>query len=366
MDITVITICLNDLEGLRKTRKSVDEQTIQAYKHIIIDGGSHDGTKMYLETLTGDDAVWVSEPDKGRSDAFNKGISMAKESLIICLNAGDVFKDAHVIEDVLDDWNKCEADVLCYPVVRTDGSIINVSEELWDKGLLAHQGIFISKKVYEELGGYNTFLSNRMDYDFFYRMAKAKVDHKIFERIVSVFDINGITTYGRNNAIIEGAGIKLLYDKTKYLVDVIGELSIVRKDISTSNSFENITIENTNTIKKKLLIQWVRNTQNNKRIADYLLRIGVRFTSIYGCGEIGKLLAGELQGIVITEFIDKKADKLSMEKYPVVAVNDMNPDVDAVIVTTLYDEDSIFEDLKGVFKGRIIHIKSLIDNVSRQ
>ncbi len=94
MLFSIVTVAFNNLEGLRRTGVSVAEQTCRDHEWIVIDGGSADGTKDYLEKSA---ARWVSEPDKGIYDAMNKGLAMAQGDYMIFMNAGDEFAAADVL-----------------------------------------------------------------------------------------------------------------------------------------------------------------------------------------------------------------------------------------------------------------------------
>jgi glycosyltransferase involved in cell wall biosynthesis len=76
--LSIVTISYNDLEGLKKTVDSLQCQETRAdVEQIIIDGGSHDGTKEYLGKNSKLFSYWHSKPDKGIYDAMNIGLSHA-------------------------------------------------------------------------------------------------------------------------------------------------------------------------------------------------------------------------------------------------------------------------------------------------
>ena len=103
MNISIITITYNNLVGLMKTVNSVLQQSqILNIEYIIIDGGSSDGTKEYLESLP-QYVSWISEPDRGISHAFNKGIEKASGDMLLFLNSGDSFLDFDIIKNMLSD-----------------------------------------------------------------------------------------------------------------------------------------------------------------------------------------------------------------------------------------------------------------------
>jgi GT2 family glycosyltransferase len=87
---SIVTPCLNAARTLPTTLESVSSQDYPSVEHIIVDGGSTDGTLDLLERSQ--DTRWVSEPDRGLSDAVNKGVRMAKGDLIGWLNADDLYR----------------------------------------------------------------------------------------------------------------------------------------------------------------------------------------------------------------------------------------------------------------------------------
>jgi glycosyltransferase involved in cell wall biosynthesis len=86
---TIVTPCLNGAATLPQALASVREQDYAGeVEHLVIDGGSTDGT---LEVLEQAGVRYLSEPDRGLSDAVNKGIRMAHGDMIGWLNADDVY-----------------------------------------------------------------------------------------------------------------------------------------------------------------------------------------------------------------------------------------------------------------------------------
>ena len=101
MRLSVISIAFNNLKGLQKTLAVFNGQNLSDQVEIVVvDGGSMDGTKAFLEsqTLTHN---WVSEPDKGIYNAMNKGLAMAKGDYVWFLNSGDYVEDFAVVEKLL-------------------------------------------------------------------------------------------------------------------------------------------------------------------------------------------------------------------------------------------------------------------------
>ena len=99
--VTIITVVLNGEDYLEQTIKSVINQTYDNIEYIVIDGGSRDKTKDIIKLYDSVIDYWVSEEDKGISDAFNKGISLATGEIIGILNASDWYENDAVETIVL-------------------------------------------------------------------------------------------------------------------------------------------------------------------------------------------------------------------------------------------------------------------------
>ena len=101
--LTLITINYNNYEGLRATVASVMNQNApKKWRWIVIDGGSTDGSKEYLERNSELFDYWVSEPDKGIYDAMNKGLQQVEDGYVWFLNSGDRLRETFTMSMVLE------------------------------------------------------------------------------------------------------------------------------------------------------------------------------------------------------------------------------------------------------------------------
>ena len=100
MKLSIITINYNNLEGLKKTYDSVVCQTWTDYEWIVIDGGSTDGSREFIEEHQDKFAYWCSEPDKGVYNAMNKGIAKAQGEYLNFMNSGDRYHSRSVLAEV--------------------------------------------------------------------------------------------------------------------------------------------------------------------------------------------------------------------------------------------------------------------------
>jgi glycosyltransferase involved in cell wall biosynthesis len=186
--ISVITPCFNSARTLRDTIESVRSQDYRDWEHIIIDGGSQDGTLELLRDYP--HLQWSSEKDEGHYDAMNKGIATARGDCIVILNADDCFRPG-ALHATAEAFQKNPAwDALFGDVVFVDerGEKIYQREEagydykvlLYGLDYICHQALFVRKGVYERLGGYRQKdFRNSADYEFKLRLGRAgcKVGH---------------------------------------------------------------------------------------------------------------------------------------------------------------------------------------------
>ena len=104
MKLSIVTISLNNLVGLRRTWHSIECQTWRDFEWIVVDGGSQDGSVDFLQALTVRPQWWVSERDTGVYNAMNKGVRHARGQHVIFMNAGDVFHSECTLEQIF----KCD------------------------------------------------------------------------------------------------------------------------------------------------------------------------------------------------------------------------------------------------------------------
>ena len=100
MKYSIITVNFNNREGLKKTIESVMCQSFRDFEHIIIDGGSTDGSVDVLREYDEHITYWVSEKDNGIYNAMNKGIAKSTGEYLNFMNSGDCFYNADVLAKV--------------------------------------------------------------------------------------------------------------------------------------------------------------------------------------------------------------------------------------------------------------------------
>jgi glycosyltransferase involved in cell wall biosynthesis len=173
MKLSIITINYNDLAGLKNTVDSVTNQRWKEYEHIIIDGGSTDGSSDYIKNNAQYFSYSVSEPDKGIYNAMNKGIAKANGEYLLMLNSGDVLHNGEVLGKVFDKTNYTQ-DIIYGDVDRESKGVVFTESIFPDKltfgflrnGMISHQAVFFKRKLHNIVGLYDETLKYGADWHF--------------------------------------------------------------------------------------------------------------------------------------------------------------------------------------------------------
>lgn len=179
MKFSIITITYNSSQYLGETIASVRSQNYPEYEHIIIDGGSTDGTLDIIRRHAGADSRihWISEPDNGISDAFNKGVRMATGEVIGILNSDDRYavNALKVVADAISAHPEC--DVFHGNMLRFQGDTplfmlkpSDLQRNIWHEMPMNHPATFVTSRAYKVVGEFDTGLKIAMDYDLMLRL----------------------------------------------------------------------------------------------------------------------------------------------------------------------------------------------------
>jgi len=178
--VTILTASLNSVATLRKTLQSLKEQEFKDFEHIVIDGGSQDGTVEILREFEHRyNLQWISEPDRGIADALNKGLRRSKGRYILVVQADDYLTDPFVLQKSYAVLKDESFDIHAFPVILDHpgkGRILLKPRPIpwWNhfKTILQHQGTFVHRRVFDRIGEFRDEFSIALDYDFFYRALK--------------------------------------------------------------------------------------------------------------------------------------------------------------------------------------------------
>lgn len=229
--LSIITINYNNAEGLRKTLASVASQTYADIEHVIVDGGSTDGSVAIIEAYASDVArrasgsvpaggegcyaavegqdstpangaqplvaqdatspratqphkvTWISEKDTGIYNAMNKGIKMATGDYCQFLNSGDLLLNPHVTQQMIEHLDQINAQReepigVMYgnmKKVMPDGKILHdacngghdVTLNMFYRGCLNHSPAYILRALFDKYGMYDESLRICSDWKFY-------------------------------------------------------------------------------------------------------------------------------------------------------------------------------------------------------
>lgn len=199
MKISIITINLNNKDGLKKTIESVINQTVyDKVEYIIIDGGSTDGSIDVIKENLDKFSFWVSEKDNGIYNAMNKGIKVSTGDYLLFLNSGDYLKENNVLEKALpyleydvvygNEWKVNERYKGPYEAKYPD----KLDEGFFRRTSLPHQSTFIRAELFKE-NTYSETFKIISDWKFFIEAFRSGKTYKHMPFIVAVYDCSGFS-----------------------------------------------------------------------------------------------------------------------------------------------------------------------------
>ncbi len=206
--ISIITVNLNNLSGLKKTLQSVLEQDYPEIEYLIIDGGSIDGSAEFIKSNENKFSYWISEKDSGIYDAMNKGIAKAKGEYLLFLNSGDFFSSKESISKLI--YGNSNYDIIYGNIAMNKTSSLevvkypaNLSLNYFRYATLPHQASLIKKNLFLNYGNYITYFKIVSDWAFFCDVImKHKATYKHVDEVITIFDITGISSQPSSGIII--------------------------------------------------------------------------------------------------------------------------------------------------------------------
>ena len=183
--VSIITIVYNGEKFIEKCIQSVLDQSYSSIEYIIIDGGSTDHTVDIIKKYAASVTTWISEKDKGISDAFNKGLQLAKGEVIGLINADDWY-ESYAVEKVvgmMGDFDIIYGDLKLWKNDKVDFVLRGNHEYLTNEMTVNHPTVFVKRECYEKHGLFSTQYKCAMDYDL---MLRFKVNHYRFGYIPAV------------------------------------------------------------------------------------------------------------------------------------------------------------------------------------
>lgn len=200
--ISVVTVVYNRAASIGDALASLSAQTHKNVEHIVVDGGSTDGT---LETLRAQQPpidTLISEPDEGIYDALNKGVSRATGDVIGILHSDDLFTDSLVLRDVAAAFGDPSVEAVYGDLVYVQKNDTSRVVRHWRSGepspaalrrgwMPPHPSLFLRRSVYDRFGVFDTQYRIAADYDFMLRVFLPGIEYRYIPRVLVTMRVGG-------------------------------------------------------------------------------------------------------------------------------------------------------------------------------
>lgn len=198
--ISIVTICRNSAATIEKTIESILTQKVAGVEYIVIDGASTDTTQDIIKSYGRNIDIYLSEPDGGIADAFNKGITLARGDIIGLINSDDTLEDG-----ALDTVRRFFKDHPDTDVLHGDILLLNGTQVVkqikpptrwwypWRLVLFNHPATFVKQAIYKKHGLFDTSYSIAMDVEIFLRWLKYDVKIDYLPEILTQMQTEGVS-----------------------------------------------------------------------------------------------------------------------------------------------------------------------------
>lgn len=229
--ITVVTVCYNSEDQIEKTISSVIGQNYYNKEYVVIDGASTDATLKKIEPFRSAINTFISEPDNGIYHAMNKAVMKAKGEWVIFMNAGDVFVDYTILDQVSNSLQK-EIDVLYGDILVLKGGKYEVKEapteiSHFHRMPFCHQAVFTRTSLLKSFS-FDEKYKLSADFKFYKQLKQERV---VFSRIpipITIYDRTGISNSQRTKGLAENIAIIKEVDSWQQKLQLLPRLYFVK------------------------------------------------------------------------------------------------------------------------------------------
>jgi glycosyltransferase involved in cell wall biosynthesis len=214
MKISVVTAVYNREATIGRAMDSFEKQSWRNKQQVVVDGASRDGTLKIVHSFPHDNAIIVSEQDKGIYDAINKGIALATGDVIGLLHSDDFFAHSNVLSEIAEAFEDTDLDIVYADAAffspgtsdhikrRYNSSRFSASQ-IRNGWMPAHTTMYARRRVFEEYGNYNDEFKIAADFEFIARtFGSGSIKSRYIPAIWMMMQTGGASTGGFKSKLL--------------------------------------------------------------------------------------------------------------------------------------------------------------------
>ena len=214
MKVSIITACYNSVRTIADSLNSVASQTYPDIEHIVVDGGSTDGTLDVLKAQGERVEKIVHGPDRGIYDALNKGIAASSGSVVGFLHSDDVYAGPHVIQEVMGKMRAEALEALYGDVAFVRGDNFEHVVRVYSSRrfrpsrigwgwMPAHPALFVTSRLFQLYGPFKIDYSIAGDFEFVARVfSKPSFRYAYVPKVLVKMRMGGSSTKGLKSTLV--------------------------------------------------------------------------------------------------------------------------------------------------------------------
>ena len=205
MKVSIITPSYNRAQYIEQNIQAVARQGSAEVEHIVVDGGSTDGTVDILKKHS--HIIWVSEADGGQADALNKGLAKASGEIIGWLNSDDLYVEG-ILPEVVDEFRSSSVQwvignlTTLYEAtdswVADRSPVIDHDALLENPDIVRQQPTFFRRSLLDKCETWDARYHMTMDYDLWVRLLRI-APPKMVDRHWAIYRIHKCQKTSRKN-----------------------------------------------------------------------------------------------------------------------------------------------------------------------
>ncbi len=180
MKVSIITVVYNGVKTIGATIASIHSQDYGRIEHVIVDGGSTDGTIEFVKSKLRDSDIFISERDDGLYDAMNKGIKLATGDYVATLNSDDFYASNDIVRRMMEFIRAKELDAAYGDLEYFRGVDVDTITRHWHPGdyksgsfsrgwVPPHPTFFCKRELFEKYGYFRTDMPCAADFELMLR-----------------------------------------------------------------------------------------------------------------------------------------------------------------------------------------------------